>query len=200
LCEARAVALFAIRELRIYNGGMALKPQDIVVLVKLLEFDDKRPPYSQIAKELFLSASEVHASVQRARNAQLLRGTNLNEIPNKRALEEFLVHGIKYAFPPTRGEITRGVPTGYAAEPLKSLISAGTDYPPVWPFPEGKVRGYSLAPLYKTAPKAALRDPFLYEMLALIDAIRDGRSRERRIAEEELKVRIHSPRHAEIQH
>lgn len=179
---------------------MYLKPQDVVVLIKLLEYEHRRPPYAQIARELFLSASEVHASVQRAKRAHLLVGADLNETPNKPALEEFLIHGLKYAFPPERGELTRGVPTGYAAEPLKSRISAGTESPPVWPFPEGKTRGYSFAPLYKTVPKAALRDPFLYEMLALIDAIRDGRSREQHIAEEELKVRLHSTQHAEIQH
>jgi hypothetical protein len=115
-------------------------------------------------------------------------------------LEEFLVHGLKYAFPPERGELTRGVPTGHAAEPLKSRISAGADPPPVWPFPEGKARGYSFAPLYKTVPRAALRDSYLYEMLALIDALRDGRSRDRHIAEEELKLRLKSPKHAELQH
>jgi hypothetical protein len=179
---------------------MYLKPQDVVVLVKLLEYEHGRPPYAQIAKELFLSASEVHASVQRAKRARLLGGTDQKETPNILALEEFLIHGLKYAFPPEHGELTRGVPTGYAAEPLKSRISGGTDSPPVWPFPEGKTRGYSFAPLYKTVPKAALRDPFLYEILALIDAIRDGRSRERHIAEEELIARLHSPRHAEIQY
>ena len=91
---------------------MSLKPQDVVVLIKLLEYDNSRPPYAQIAKELFLSASEVHASVQRAKRAHLLGGTDLNETPNKPALEEFLIHGLKYAFPPERGELTRGVPTG----------------------------------------------------------------------------------------
>jgi hypothetical protein len=76
----------------------------------------------------------------------------------------------------------RGVPTGYAAEPLKRWIVPGNEPPPVWPSPEGKTRGYSLAPLYSTVPKAALRDHYLYEELALIDAIREGRSREREIA------------------
>ena len=179
---------------------MPLKPQDVVVLIKLLEYGDKRPPFAQIAEQLFLSVSEVHAAVQRAKQARLLTGIELHETPNKSALEEFLVHGLKYAFPPERGELTRGVPTGYAAEPLKSRISAGADPPPVWPFPEGKVRGYTFTPLYKTVPKAALRDSYLYEMLALIDALRDGRSRDRQIAEEELKLRLHSPKHAELQH
>jgi len=179
-----------------YNVLMYLKPQDVVVLIKLLGYGPKRPPYAQIAKELFLSASEVHASVQRAKRAHLLGGTERRETPNKSAMEEFLIHGLKYAFPPQRRELTRGVPTAFGAEPLKSLISPGNDPPPVWPFPEGKTRGYSFAPLYKTVPQAALRDSFLYEMLALIDSIRDGRTRERHIAEEELKVRLRSPHDA----
>jgi hypothetical protein len=179
-----------------YNGFVHLKPQDIVVLIKLLEYGPERPPYSRIAKDLFLSASEVHASVQRAKGAHLLSGPDRRETPNKSALEEFLIHGLKYAFPPERGELTRGVPTAIGTEPLKSLISAGSDPPPVWPYFEGKTRGYSFAPLYKTVPQAALGDSFLYEMLALIDAIRDGRARERYIAMEELKIRLQSPHHA----
>ncbi len=178
-----------------YTHGMQLKPQDVVVLVKLLEHGEQRPPYAQIAKELFLSASEVHAAVQRAKQSRLITG-GVNGFPNKPALEEFLVHGLKYSFPPERGELTRGMATGYAAEPLKSRIHGGDELPPVWPTPEGQTRGYSLAPLYKTVPKAAAKDKHLYEMLALIDAIRDGRSRERKIAAEELKIRIHSARNA----
>ncbi len=174
---------------------MYLKPQDAVVLSKLLEYGPKRPPYALIAKELFMSASEVHAAVQRCKGAHLLSGPERLETPNISAMEEFFIHGLKYAFPPQRGELTRGVPTAFAAQPLMSRISSGTGPPPVWPYAEGKSRGYSFAPLYKTVPQAALVDPFLYEMLALIDAIRDGRTRDRQIAIEELKIRLRSPHH-----
>jgi hypothetical protein len=177
-----------------------LKPQDVVVLVKLLEYGDKRPPYAQIAQELFMSASEVHAAVQRAGRARLFGRNGAGGAPNRLALEEFLIHGLKYAFPPERGELTRGVPTGYAAEPLKSQIHANSDPPPVWPCPEGKTRGYSFAPLYKSVPKAALRDAYLYEVLSLVDAVRDGRARERQLAEQELKIRLRSPQHAKPKH
>jgi hypothetical protein len=44
-----------------------------------------------------------------------------------------------------------------------------------------------LAPLSKTVPEAAKLDSLLYERLALIDAIRDGRACERNLAEKELK-------------
>ena len=179
---------------------MTLKPQDVVVLLKLLKYGGRRPPYAQIAQELFLSASEVHAAVRRARAARLLLGENGREAPNRSALEEFLLHGLKYAFPPERGELTRGIPTAYAAAPLSSRIAAGSDPPPVWPFPQGRARGFSFAPLYKTVPQAALGDPALYELLALVDAIRDGKSRERQIAEQELRSRLRSRTHDRIEH
>ena len=129
--------------------------------------------------------------------ARLLQGPEPGGFLNKAALREFLIHGVKYAFPRQRGELTRGIPTAHAAEPLKRQISAGNEPPPVWPSAMGMTRGYSFAPLYKTVPQAALRDPFLYQMLALLDAIRDGRSRERQLAEQELKIRVKAPEYAE---
>jgi DNA-binding Lrp family transcriptional regulator len=167
-----------------------LKPQDIVVALKLCLFGSRRPPFSHIAVELGMSPSEVHASIKRLQASRLVHGPELKESANLPALEEFLVHGLKYVFPAERGELTRGIPTSYAAEPLKSLIVPGSDPPPVWPFPEGTVRGMAFEPLYKTVPIAALRDSRLYESLSLVDALREGRSRERKLAEEELTKRL----------
>ena len=41
----------------------------------------------------------------------------------------------------------------------------------------GNTRGVGFEPLYKNVPRAALRDPAIYQLLALVDAIRDGRAR-----------------------
>ena len=163
-----------------------LKPQDVVVALKLLGYDGQRPPFAQIARELLLSSSEVHGAMKRAQAAHLLHGPELSNRPILSALEEFLIHGIKYAFPAEHGELTRGVPTSYAAAPLNRIIDPGDEPIPVWPYGKGEKRGIAFAPLYKLLPIAALQDPLLYEQLALIDAIRDGRARERRIAEDEL--------------
>lgn len=165
---------------------MILKPQDIVVALKLLGYDSPRPPIAQIARDLVLSSSEVHAAMKRCQAARLLHGPELSNRPIVSALEEFLIHGIKYAFPAEHGEPTRGVPTSYAAAPLNLLIDPGDEPIPVWPFGKGEKRGIAFAPLYTLLPVAALQDPILYEQLALIDAIRDGRARERRLAEQEL--------------
>jgi hypothetical protein len=145
-----------------------------------------------MANELGLSPSEVHGAIERLQGSRLLHGSEMKDKPNVSALEEFLLHGLKYAFPAEHGEVTRGVPTSYAAEPLRSEISPSNDLPPVWPWPAGDTRGLGLEPLYKSAPLAALRDPVLYEFLALADALRDGRARERNLAERDLVKRLRS--------
>jgi hypothetical protein len=52
------------------------------------------------------------------------------------------------------------------------------------------VRGYSFEPLYKHAAEAALADPAFYELLSLVDALRDGRVRERKLALEMMSKRL----------
>ncbi len=168
---------------------MVLKPQDVYVALKIVA-SGVRGPYAQLASELAMSTSEVHASVKRAQSAKLIHGPEFQNRPNLASLEEFLVHGLKYAFPPDRGEFTRGVPTSYAAEPLRDVIEQGNEPIPVWPSPEGKERGVAFEPLYKTAAAAAMRDPAFYEYLALADALRDGRARERKHAEQEIHRRF----------
>lgn len=57
-------------------------------------------------------------------------------------------------------------------------------------FAKGIVRGHGITPLYATVPQAALEDAQLYAMLALADALRVGKAREKNIAVQELKNRI----------
>jgi hypothetical protein len=47
-----------------------------------------------------------------------------------------------------------------------------------------------LEPLYRSVPNAARADKQLYELLALVDAIRSGRARERELAVKELRSRL----------
>jgi hypothetical protein len=167
---------------------MILKPQDVVIMVKLIAWEDSEWSYPALSHELSMSTSEVHAGVKRAVAARLM--DMHRKIPIKRNLLEFLIHGVKYAYPPDRGGVTRGLPTSYAAQPLKDLIMQTDDPPPVWPDPEGQVRGYEFSPLYSSVPHACKVDPKLYEILALVDAIRDGRARETQIAVKEIQLRI----------
>jgi hypothetical protein len=167
-------------------GG--LLGQDIVLLAKLVSYAGARPPIAQVAGDLALSPSQVHASLKRLGRSRLIDAQTSR--PLLKAVEEFLIHGVKYAFPVERGEPTRGMPTAYAAPPLSDQIAASSDLPPVWPDAEGKVRGITFEPLHRAAVEAARRDPAVHELLALIDALRDGRARERQLAEKELSARL----------
>jgi DNA-binding Lrp family transcriptional regulator len=166
--------------------SMIAKSLDVVVLLKLLVAGAGKT-YAGLSKELGMSASEIHAAVRRCADAGLINFETRR--PLRKPLEEYLLHGVRYAFPAKRGSLARGIPTAHAAPPLVGKIGLD-DLPPVWPDPEGNTKGYALEPLYGSVPKAAKRDRKLYELLALVDAIRIGRARERKLAEEELKKRL----------
>src|SRR6202142_1481140 len=130
------------------NLQITLKPQDLMVLLKLLALGKGPKTYADLAKALGMSASEVHASVGRARSARLVNFENDRPVVVRAALKEFLLHGAKYAFPATLGSPARGVATGYAAPPLVTLVSQPNELPPVWPDAAGNQRGVTFHPLY----------------------------------------------------
>jgi hypothetical protein len=167
---------------------MILKPQDILILLKLVALEESEWTYSSLGVELAMSPSEVHSGLRRAVAARLM--DEQRRKPIKKALEEFLIHGVKYVYPPSRGGLTRGMVTSFAGPPLRSLIVSPGLAPPVWPDPEGEEQGYEFSPLYKSVPKAAAKDHKLYELLVLVDAIRDSGARERNIAVKEIKARL----------
>ena len=169
---------------------MILKPQDVFVLIKLISIYPHEWAYNTLAVDLGMSPSEVHAAVKRAVKAGLANQGESQIKPNISRLEEFLVHGIQYVFVPDRGELTRGMPTAFAAKPLLGKIVMPDEPAPVWPDPEGPERGQAFSPLYKSVPKAAQKDAILYEYLVIVDAIRGGRARERELAIKELTMRF----------
>jgi len=163
---------------------------DILVLLKLSLQEEKSAPSKKLADELTVEPSEIARSLKRSRNSGLVNLVGRENRVNRTALLEFLVHGLRYVFPARTGSMTRGVLTSVAAEPLKGKFIDTGEPPPVWPYAEGTVRGTSVAPLHKRVPGAALRDSKLYELLALVDALRIGRVRERQLAKEELTKRL----------
>ena len=169
---------------------MHLKSQDVLLLLKLVSIKNNDWSFNKIAIELGMSPSEVHAASKRAVKAKLAIKQEGQIRPIIRNLLEFLIFGIQYVFVPERSGLNRGMPTAHAVEPLVSHFMLNNEPPPVWPDPEGEVRGESFSPLYKSAPYAAKNDSELYQLLALVDAIRGGRAREREIAKKELKIRL----------
>ncbi len=169
---------------------MTLKPQDILVLLKLLTLKKQPWSYAWLGVQLGMSPSQLHSSVKRIQKSQLAVKRGDTVVPNLRNLEEFIVHGLKYVFVPEKGEITRGMPTAHAAPFLAEHFQPSNELPPVWPDKDGNVRGESFSPIYKLAPRAAQLDDELYELLTIIDAIRGGRARERKIAIDVLRDRL----------
>ncbi len=165
---------------------MNLKPQDVLFLLKLVALGRQPWSFNKIAIDLEMSPSEVHAASNRAIAARLASKQTGIISPNIRNLLEFLSFGILYVFVPERGELTRGMPTAHAAAPLHTVFIQPAEPPPVWPDPDGPVRGESFSPLYKSVPAAAKKDSVLYELLALVDSIRGGKAREREVAKSKL--------------
>jgi hypothetical protein len=167
---------------------MNIKPQDVLVCLKLLA-SGWPGTFSKLGQELGLSASEAHAAMRRAQQSGLIHP--LGDQPNKSALAEFLLHGLRYVFPVQPGPSTRGMPTGHAAPPLSHEFAASEQNDiPVWPDPQGTHRGYECKPLCRSVPVAARNDPKVYEWLVLVDALRGGRARERELAAKIVKQRL----------
>jgi len=157
-----------------------LKGQDMVVLAAIIDKSRVDESYLELGKRVCLSASETHASVKRLQEAALL---NSERRMVRHNVIEFLVHGMKYAFPfKPVGMLSKGFATSYAA-PVAEGAFATTGADPVWSSQDGDVCGQAFEPLYATVPVAASRDRALYDRLALFDMLRGGRIRERRFAE-----------------
>lgn len=149
-----------------------------------------RPAAALAVREPRARASGAYAAAAPAPAAAEAR-TSLDSaaVVNRHNLAEFALHGAKYAFAPERLPVGPGVPTSHAAPAFAGVFAAGHE-PLVWPDAHGAVRGEGLAPLHPCVPGAALRDAALYELLALFDALRAGRARERAMAATRLQKLI----------
>src|SRR5438105_12262466 len=137
---------------------MRLQPLDVVICTLVASRAGWRLSYQTLAARLEISPSQAFNSADRANRARLLvrirreRGTILEPIMEN--IVEFLVHGVRYAFPPEQGPVTRGVKTLHGA-PIVSDRLLSESAPPVWPSPEGGARGDSLEPLHRSVPSLA---------------------------------------------
>lgn len=163
-----------------------MSPHDIVILLKIVSYGDQPWFQTPLAEALGISQSEISKSLNRSKYAGLLAPNGKTVM--RMALLEFLQFGLRYVFPIKPGAVVRGVPTSHSASPLKEDIQSSEAY--VWPYGKGTVRGHSILPLYPSVPEAALKDDKLYELLALVDALRVGRAREKELAIKELKKRL----------
>ena len=160
-----------------------MKSLDVVVLCKIfiLQSEGKGNwSYAQLAQSICLSVGETHASVKRLKSSRLFDDFTKSVIPS--AMQEFLIHGVKYAFPAEIGTREIGIATAHAASVFKDALAHLENDVYVWPYAKGSERGISVKPLSVGAPGAALKDKSLYDFLALLDGIRIGKAREQNIA------------------
>ena len=160
-----------------------MHPQDILILLKIVALGDREWFHHTLASDIGLSQSEVSQSLNRSLFAGLI-DTKRKKVM-RLALYEFIAYGIRYVFPEQPGAMVRGIPTSHSALPLKNHFSDVEVY--VWPSANGKVRGQAITPLYPSALFAAEKDEKLYELLALVDAMRVGRAREKELAVKALE-------------
>lgn len=165
-----------------------IRPQDILILLKLCLWREKAWRHIDLARDLGLSQTEVSFALSRCQASGFL--DEARKRVNRSALLEFLLHGLKYVYPARPGSLSRGMPTAHSAAPLSKKIVSDEHDQFVWPHVDGTVRGQAIEPLYESVPFAAAKDPALHELLALVDALRVGRAREKALAAQELEERF----------
>jgi hypothetical protein len=159
-----------------------MRPQDIVVLLKIIVYNSEDWLQKQLADDLNISKSEVCESLNRSFFAGLLNENKTTV--HKKALEGLLIHGIKYVFPVKPGTLALGLPTGSGSPILKDYFPDAT--PLVWPVKGGTQRGLLVEPLYAGVANACEKDPMLYDLLSLCDVFRTGEDKEVKKAAELL--------------
>ncbi len=164
-----------------------MKPLDFYVLLGLLAI----PPgvdwtQAELATRLHVDPSSLTRSLQRLERASLW--DKKRRRVDSAGAEGLLVHGVRFLLPVELGPPSRGVPTAHSAPPLSDQILSNVAY--VWPDDRGSSTGLTVTPIHPTAPQAATENPDLHVLLALVDALRLGRVRERTIAINELHARL----------
>jgi hypothetical protein len=176
---------------------VGIKPQDILVALKLCCIGGDEWSFTRLGKSLFISVGAAHNAVEHLRSAGLVFERAGEAVVARKKLFEFLVHGVPVFFYPVRGGIGKGMPTGFHAPPLLAelgklgdAVGGAPAVPTVWPLPGGKVSGETLEPIYNTVPRAAAADSELYEYLAIVDGMRVGKTRGKKIAIDVLEAKI----------
>lgn len=167
----------------------ALQPVDVLVVAKIAAHPQAAPSVRKLGEELGISKSAVAYSLRRLGELSLIEDAGGHRRINKIALCECLEHAVRWIAPAKIGDYELGLLTAHASTVLAPKF-AGDDDPVVMPLAHGPDRGRAVTPLHPLAPAAAARDAKLHELLALVDAFRVGRARDRQVAAAELRARL----------
>ncbi len=166
-----------------------MRPQDIVVLLKIVLMERSDWQFQDIVRALYISPAEVSESLNRSSIAGLVNQERRKV--HRMSFFEFLQYGMPYVFPQSPGPMTKGMVTGHSHPYFAKSIISSELY--VWPEAGGKDYGQAIEPFYPNQVRAAKVDDKLYEALAMLDVIRTGRTREKRIAIDYLKKLMLDP-------
>jgi hypothetical protein len=152
--------------MRKHNG---MRPQDIVILLKITTFPKNTGwKMMDLVSSLYISQSEISESLNRSSLAGLI------DVTKKKVMRLSLMEFLEY-----------GIPTAHSHPYMKRKIISSEDY--VWADADGKIRGQIIEPLLKSVVLAVKEDEQLYKLLAMVDVLRVGKTREVKIALGELK-------------
>ena len=149
-----------------------MRPQDIVILLKLIVDTNQNVMIKDLSSKLFISASEISESLNRSAIAGLVDAQSRSV--NKEVFLKFLEFGLPYVFPAQLGPVMQGILTAHSESSL--YLSFSSEEKLVWADEQGKERGQTIMPLYPTVVKAVRKDRLLFKLLALCDIIRIGNS------------------------
>jgi hypothetical protein len=115
------------------EGEPRLKPQDVVLALKLAS--GAAPAWTQpaIARALHMSAAEVNHGLKRLAACHLYNAHERRVV--RSALREFLVSGLRYVFPTQLGLFGKGMPTAFSVGPLAKKLRLEDDDHVVWAGP-----------------------------------------------------------------
>lgn len=151
-----------------------------------LKLNLESDPYSVrgLSSAVGISKSEVSNALGRCYANGLAKPSRHGGGPhvNRKGLEEFLSYGVRFVFPAQTLGLARGIPTGLTAPLFQGILHSAGEHSPVWPDPYGDTLGLAVEPLYKTVTTAIRDDEALYKLLAVVDSIRLGQPRERKLA------------------
>lgn len=145
-----------------------IKPQDVVILGKLISDKDCRSQ-KEIADSLGLSQAEISHALKTLAHVGLI---NLaTKKVNKLAVTEFITHALKFLFPIEKKGTGRGISIGPSSSIFKGKVQSD-DYNYIWPDPDGDSKGVVITPLLSNLPKSAIGNETLFTYLNVIEIFR----------------------------
>jgi hypothetical protein len=177
--KRKANDIFTVVIRRKHSG---IRPQDIVILLKILILKSENWYIQDLVHSLKISLSEVSESLERSRFSGLLDQTKKRV--NRQGLSDLLTYSIQYIFPVNPGPLVKGFPTAHSFAEFQEEFNSSVQF--VWKDDAGTTIGQEIEPLYKNQIFAIKQDQVLHKTLALVDLLRVGKKRERNFASEKL--------------